>query len=133
MLLTALGRYREAKVVLKESLSFNPANIDRAGVLDDLGICFEQLREREPAKEMFQAVLEESQRADYVMTAHYKLGTIYFDEGAYAKALMEFQWCLSNVMEDQYPKRHICGWLARTAQRLGMDEDAERYGKLANA
>jgi len=131
MLLTDLGQYREAKGILEKSLSFNPANIDRAGVLHDLGMCFEQLRERESAREMFQTLLQETQRPALAMTAHYKLGTIYFMGGAYAKALIEFEWCLDNALEDQYPKRNICGWLARTAQRLGMKEKAERYDKLA--
>lgn len=131
MLLTELGRYRQAKGILRECLSFSPANIDRAGVLHDLGMCFDQLRDRERAKEMFQALLGESQRADLAVTAHYRLGTIYYEEGAYAKALMELEWCLANAKEDEVAKLHIFGWLARTAQRLGLKEEAERYHKLA--
>lgn len=131
MLLTELTRYGEARQLLEECLSFDSQLIDKLGVLRDLGLCFVQLGQAERAKGRFQEVLQNGAQGAYAADAHYYLGTIYSAEKAYAKALMEFEWCLAHVEEGQIPKQHICQWLASTARTLGMREDAERYERLA--
>ena len=131
MLLTELTRYREAKQLLEECLTFDPDLIDKVGVLRDLGVCFDQLKQAERAKGYFQEALQNGAQGSYAFDAHYYLGTIYYAERAYGKALMELKWCLDHIDQGQLPKKHICEWLARTARTLGMKEDAERYDKVA--
>jgi tetratricopeptide (TPR) repeat protein len=100
-------------------------------VLYNLGVCYENLGERERGKQTLREALQKGLQGSDAVSSHYYLGTIYSAEKAYAKALMEFEWCLAHMEEGQIPKRHICGWLASTARTLGMREDADRYEKLA--
>jgi tetratricopeptide (TPR) repeat protein len=132
-LLVGAGRFREARAVLEECLTFPLGESDERFVLFNIGACYTNLRERELAKKFLQQALERGLQCSDAVSAHYYLGTIYSGERAYAKALMEFEWCLAHVEEGQIPKKHVCEWLARTARSLGMKGEAERYDKLGKA
>jgi tetratricopeptide (TPR) repeat protein len=113
-------------------LRFQLSGDDEQHLLYNLGVCYENLGERERGKEALLGALKKGLKGSDAVSAHYYLGTIYSDERAYAKALMEYEWCLAHVEEGQIPKKHICEWLAGTARTLGMTEDAERYERLAS-
>jgi tetratricopeptide (TPR) repeat protein len=130
-LLVGLGRFREARAVLGECLSFPLDANDERHVLYSLGASYANLAESERAKEALGQALRRGLQGSDAVSAHYYLGTIYSTEKAYAEALVEFEWCLARVEEGQIPKQHICQWLASTARTLGMREDADRYEKLA--
>ena len=66
-----------------------------------------------------------------VADVHVYLGDAHFHEGAYAKAMLEFEWCLVHADEYKIPTPYLYKWLAVTARALGMKEDSERYEKLA--
>jgi tetratricopeptide (TPR) repeat protein len=132
MLLTELGKYRDARPQLEECLSFDPRTTEMAAVLYYLGLCSLKLGRAEDAKGRFQQVLRDYPETDCTAMAHLHLGTIYFDEAAYAKAQMEFESCLACEKEGP-PKQYLYKWLAVTAKTLGMKEDAERYDKLAKS
>jgi tetratricopeptide (TPR) repeat protein len=129
--LRALARFREARTALEPCLRFQLSGDDEQHLLYNLGVCYENLGERERGKEALLGALKKGLKGSDAVSAHYYLGTIYSDERAYAKALMEYEWCLAHVEEGQIPKKHICEWLAGTARTLGMTEDAERYERLA--
>jgi tetratricopeptide (TPR) repeat protein len=131
MLLAELGRYSEAAPLLERSLESNSSEIDKDGVLHDLGLSYTQLGRGAAAKETLERLLREGLRADLVPSARLYLGDVYFHEGAYAKAMMEFEWCLAHAGEHKIPTPYLYKWLATTARALGMKEDAERYDRLA--
>jgi len=129
--LVAHSRFREARTVLEECLRLNLNAQDEREVLSSLGTCYINLGEKGRAKEMLLKALEKGLGGGNAVSAHYHLGTIYFAETAYAKAWMEFEWCLAHVKEGLVSSEHLCGWLAATANNLGMKEEADRYRKLA--
>jgi tetratricopeptide (TPR) repeat protein len=129
-LLADLGRYKEAAPLLEQCLSFDPRTTEMIAVAYYLGLCSLKLGKSAEAKERFQEVLRTGGRTDLTTMAHLYLGNIYFDEAAYAKALMEFEWCLNNG-EGGPTKKYLYKWLAVTAKALGMRGDAQRYEKLA--
>lgn len=130
--LRALARFREARTVLEPCLRFHLSRDDERQVLYNLGVCYENLGERERGKQALVDALQKGLQGSDAVSAHYYLGTTYSAEKAYAKALMQFEWCLAHVEEGQIPKQHICEWLASTARTLGMRDDAGRYDRLAN-
>jgi len=130
--LVGLNRFREARTTLEECLSFPLAVSDRRNVLYNLGVCFTNLGEKERAKKALIEALQSGLQGSDAASAHYYLGTIYSGEKAYAKALMEFEWCLAHLEEGQVPKNSICEWLANTTYSLGMMDESERYRRLAN-
>lgn len=133
MLLTELKRYREAKPLLEESLSYSSGVVQKEAVLRDLGLCLLELGDPKGAEAKFQECLRETPLGVYATMAHYYLGTIFRDEHAYAKALLEFESCLPDAEEAQIPKEHVYGCLAETARALGRSGDADRYERLAGS
>ena len=131
MLLAELGRYSEAAPLLERAMASESAEIDKDGILHDLGLCYLQLGRRAVAKETLERLLREGVRADLMPSTRLYLGDVYFHEGAYAKAMREFEWCLAHAGEHKIPTPYLYRWLAVTAGAMGMKEDAERYDKLA--
>ena len=129
--LVALSRYREARAVLEECNSFHLDVSDELQALYELGACYAHLKENERAKEALEEALRRGLQGPGAVYAHYYLGKIHFSEAAYAKAMKEFEFCLSQADHGQIPKGHIYTWLAATARNLGMGRDAERYESLA--
>ena len=129
-LLLGAGRFREARKVLEECLTFPLGERDESFVLYNLGACYANLRERDLGKETLQKALERGLQGPDSVSAHYYLGTIYSAEGAHAKALAEFEWCLAHEAEGQIARKHIYEWLSGTAGRLGMNREAEHYQAL---
>jgi tetratricopeptide (TPR) repeat protein len=130
MLLTEFGRYKEARPELEQCLSFDPRTTEMVGVLYYLGLCSLKLGRTADAKGRFQDVLRHARQTDCTPMAHFYLGTIYFGDAAYAKALLEFESCLV-AGEEGPPRRDLYKWLAVTARTLGMKEDAQRYERAA--
>lgn len=131
MFLTELARYKEARPLLEGSLSFDQEVGNTTGVLYNLGLCYQNLGENKLAKEKFLEVLLNGAERATVAQSHYHLGTIYFVEGAHAKAVSEFEACLPDAKQAQIPDQNIYGWLASSARAAGQASDAERYEKLA--
>lgn len=130
-LLVALGRFKEARSVLEESLAFEIEPGKRGDVMYNLGVSLMRIGELERAGDVFLRLLENGARRDYVASAHYNLGVIYSKEGAPARALQEFEWCIPHADEANIPKQNLYGWLAKVSDDLGLKADADRYDKLA--
>jgi len=130
MLLTELGRYREAVPALRQCLSFDSRSTEIEGVLYDLGLCLLQLGSSVEARDAFQRSLSDSPESHYAAMAHFYLGTIYFRQAAYARALLEFEACLARG-RDGPEQEYLYKWLAVTARSMGKTEDAQRYERLA--
>jgi tetratricopeptide (TPR) repeat protein len=95
-----------------------------------LGLALFQLGEKKAAKGRFLELLP-GIGGDYcTILARYYLGIIYSEEGAYAKALLEFEHVEPYAKAADISKDKIYGWLARTYRLLGNPAQAERYERL---
>ncbi len=132
LLLAGVGRFREARTVLEESLVFVDSTGDRDDLLCNLGRCYFELGYRDRAEETFLGLLKTGPSSAHVVWAHFFLGVIYSREGAHPKALLEFEWCLARAEEGQIPKANLFLWLAAASRNLGFEDDAKSYEKLAD-
>jgi len=133
ILFVEFGRHREARPILEEALTFQEAQVDRGQIHYNLGVCLFNLGDKMAAKENFLEVLRDREEDYYTISARYYLGVIYSQEGAYAKALREFERVEAHAAEANIDKEKIYGWLARVSRLLRLDDDAERYEKLAKS
>lgn len=133
LLLVQLSRLQEARSVLEECNSFDLDRDDRWKVLYNLGRCYFDLKDSRRAKSVFLEFLNFAGVADitHVASAHFLLGTIYYNEGADAKALMEFEWLLPRMAEAGIPGSVLYNWLSKTHMLLGDKAQAEEYRALA--
>ena len=132
-LLTEFSRPGEARPILEEVLSFDLNAEDKAMFLYYLGIALFNLGERNAAKARFLELLQNSVDDYCTISGRYYLGIIYSEEGAYARALQEFERVEPHAAMADIDKEKIYGWLARTWRLLGNRPEAERYEKLARA
>jgi tetratricopeptide (TPR) repeat protein len=129
ILLKELARFSEAVPVLEECLSFE---IEKKGdIIHCLAICYMRTGEPARAQEKFLEALSIGTQRPYAVSAHYHLGIIYSRQGAGAKALQEFEWCIPHTEEAKISKEHLYGWLAKVSRDLGLKADAQRYDRLA--
>ncbi len=135
LLLTQLNRYEAARKVLEECSSFDLSADERWKVLYNLGRCYFNLKDPGRAKQTFLEFLGREDQADptHVASAHFLLGTIYYNEGAGAKALLEFEWLLPRAEQVGMPTSLLYTWLAKTHRMLRNKPEAERYEAMAKA
>ena len=133
ILLAEFDRPREARLLLEEALSFQLDAEDKSKLLYYLGVALYNLGDKLGAKTRF---LEAPQGRpdDYAsISSRFYLGVIYLEEGAYGKALQEFEWVEPRVGLTGIPKDRIYGWLAKAYRITGNTSEAERYEKLASS
>jgi tetratricopeptide (TPR) repeat protein len=130
-LMVELSRFGDAVTVLRECLSFDLSGNDKGDVLYNLGRCYYRLADFKEAEEKLLETVRNGAQNRYVFSAHSMLGMIYYHEGAYAKALPRFEWCLPHAKEVGVPIKDVYAWLASTARGPGLKDDAKRYEKLA--
>jgi tetratricopeptide (TPR) repeat protein len=129
ILLAEFGRQREARPLLEEALSFQLDADDKAQLLYYLGVALYTLGDKLGAKARFLEA-QQDRPDDYAsVSSRFYLGVIYSEEGAYGKALHEFEWVEPRVSLTGIPKDRIYGWLARTYRMTGNTSAAERYEK----
>jgi tetratricopeptide (TPR) repeat protein len=63
--------------------------------------------------------------------ARFALGVIYYEIGATAKALREFETCVDRIGTSNIPKKQFFEYLIRTAEALNLKEELTRYRSLA--
>jgi tetratricopeptide (TPR) repeat protein len=133
LLLVQLTRLQEARSVLEECNSFDLSSDDRWRVLYNLGRCYLSLKEPHRSKLAFLEFLKHAEGADltHIASAHFLLGTIYYNEGADAKALMEFEWLLPRLGDAGMPESVLYTWLGKTHKMLGNKAQANKYEALA--
>lgn len=131
LLLVELERFAEGLAVLQECMTFDLGPEDRWKALYNLGRCYFELKDPARAKQKFLEFLEVGGDNAHVASAHFLLGTIYYNEGADAKALMEFEWLLPRMAEVGWPGSVLYTWLAKTHRMLGNKAEADRYKALA--
>lgn len=131
VILNRLGRVKEARGVLEECLTFDLRENRRPEVLFSLGCSYHDLGDTDRAKRTLAEFLLGAAEPEYVPQAHFRLGVICFRDGAFAKALLELEWCARHAQETGASASLFFEWLAATHRALGQKSEAERYEKLA--
>ncbi len=131
ILLTEFSRPREARPLLEEGLSFDLDSEDKAKLLYYLGLALYNLGDKEDAKTRFLEALQGRSDDYFSISARYYLGVIYSEQGAYGKALHEFERVEPHASLASIENEKIYGWLARTYRLTGNLSEAERCEKLA--
>jgi len=125
--LADLGRFAEALPLLEEAASFGPPAAD--GILYyELGRCYE---DEDRAKEAFTKALSMGLDDSHAASAHYNLGVILLKKDSCARALEELRLAAQLVDKVGTSKKHIYKAMAIAFHKLGMNEEAMRYAKLA--
>lgn len=128
ILLVQLNRSVEARAILEEAVSYEPA---WDWVSYSLGLCYLDLGELDNAKKRFKEAVNLGVRGAQKREVHYNLGIIHFKQGSYAWAKQEFETCLSLKEEKDPSRKNIYGWLAATCHAQGQRDEAAKYEKMS--
>jgi len=129
--LTAFQRFGEACPILEEVRSLGLSEEQEGDVLCNLGACYYALGKKAQAKAAFLAALEAGVQNYWGIRAHFYLGMIYAESGSHAWAKQELELCAPNAAEAQLSSRDVFRLLAVVCRELGLEDEAERYAKLA--
>lgn len=130
-LLAELHRYKEARPILEKALT---RGFDDASLPYYLGMTYFSLDEFDGAKKYISEALSKGVSGAWQFQSHTHLGAIYFREGAYAKAKLEYEHAealTSVVGATSEVKNKLYKWLSLICKELGEGEEAERYKGLA--
>jgi tetratricopeptide (TPR) repeat protein len=116
-LLFEAGRDEEALGYYEKALSCEAGEIDRAAVLENLGVIHRHLQENEEAKEVFLMLLESNPHHPGAL--HY-LGNIAYEEGQYEEA----RAYLEKATADACTKGNTFFLLGLTLRSLGHNDEA---------
>jgi tetratricopeptide (TPR) repeat protein len=134
--LVHLARYRDALPILNEAASFSTLQAeDLQEVHLYLGTSYAALNDNRLAKQEFLRATEFDLGGSTEAQARYNLGVIYFQEGGFAQAKHQLEQVLRTHPEaiPNLPHRYIYQQLSWVCGRLGEEENAERYKRLADA
>jgi tetratricopeptide (TPR) repeat protein len=132
--LVHLTRYGEAITILSEASSFATLSQGaRQEVHLNLGTCYAQLHEHQPAKDEFLRVIEFGLKNSIEAQARYSLGVVYFLDGGFAQAKYQLETFLQDYQQDipNVSRKNVYYQLSRVYHYLGEKENAKRYEKLA--
>jgi tetratricopeptide (TPR) repeat protein len=130
-LLATIGDKRLALPILKECLTFERPKPDEYFYVN-LGVCYFEDKQCTEAEDALSYALSKDLDTKWKSVAHYYLGLVYYNQGALAKAMNQFESALEASKEARTPPKFIYDALARTSKYLGLDAEAKRYAHLAN-
>jgi tetratricopeptide (TPR) repeat protein len=125
-LLANLRRCAEAKPILEECADYES---NKGMVAFYLGYCYCALDDFVLAKQKLLEALAMGLPSHLEFRAHHALGIAYHELEAYARAKKELELCLCSA--DESYRQGTFKWLASACAELGLNEEAERYKKLA--
>ena len=132
ILLSTLGRKKEALPLLVDALKFDLSEHERGSVIYNIGQCFLALKDRDQARTAFEEVPMVCQDRDCVLPARFNLGMIYAQEGKFDSALPEFKWCEANGGVEAFPPGVLYSWLADVLDASGLSAEAAGYRAKIN-
>ena len=124
--LVELNRSAEARPLLELALS---KNLDRPLTLYYLGVCCFDLGDLESAKRNLKEARSLQLDPIYAARTHFYLGIIYHQQGQYAWARQELEWCLQHGL-GHLRKNEVIEGLVGTSKALGLEHDARRYAEM---
>jgi tetratricopeptide (TPR) repeat protein len=128
-----LGRFRDAIGILGECTSFPLKVHDMSDALANLGVCYSELGEFEPAREYFLETLKNGPTKQWEGEVHMRLGVACAKLGSLNEAKREFQFCEQNASE--YAEYGIeinktYKWLAWVCRGLGEEAESRKYSNF---
>jgi tetratricopeptide (TPR) repeat protein len=132
--LVGLGRFAEATPILKEATSFAfDTAADAQEVHFDLGVCYDETKSADSAKQEFLRVINFNLKNDVEERARYRLALLCFNARAFAQAKQQLEMILQNHPNETavVPRKHVYEQLAHTYRYLGDKTNAKAYMDLA--
>jgi tetratricopeptide (TPR) repeat protein len=114
-----LSRFEDAIPLLKESLAFDLDKELQSEILAQLGLCYLELKDYEPARDYFLQAVALGLTKEWKGKAHFYLGIAYFYTDMVKKAEREFLQCEQLATDHELPIMDIYGWLSALTGALG--------------
>jgi tetratricopeptide (TPR) repeat protein len=96
-----------------------------------LGHCYFRAKLFDEAQQKLERALALGPRLRIAFQAHGTLGVVLYETGDYQRAKEELEASAKLAAPDYIKQAHIWKWLEYTCIRLGLKEEAQRYGQLA--
>jgi uncharacterized protein HemY len=96
-----------------------------------LGHCYFTAKRWGEAQQKLERSLALRPRPGIAFQAHGSLGKVFYETGDYQRAKEELEASAKLAAPDYIKQLHIWKWLEYTCIRLGLKEEAQRYGQLA--
>jgi uncharacterized protein HemY len=114
---------------LQESLTFERPKADE--FFYNLGYCYFRNSEYGKAEEFLNKAIGGELHPATASGAHFYLGRLHYERGAFAKAAKEFELALRYAAEAGNSLKVIYGELAKSFAQIGQRKEASHYAKLA--
>jgi tetratricopeptide (TPR) repeat protein len=124
-LLTRKGQFEKAQPLLEEGLTF--VLFKGPEYYHDLALCHLADKKYDSSRQFFEKALAMEPEARWAFSAHRNLGKVLLWQGAYAKALMQFEDAEQLAIKLNWPREPLYELMALSFDRLQMPKDAERY------
>jgi tetratricopeptide (TPR) repeat protein len=126
-----IGKFNEAILLLKESLSFTLKSDDRSNVLSSLGRCYSELEEYDIAREYFTKAMKVGLTKAWEGEVHMRLGVACANLGLLTEAKNEFLLCEERAIELGLEANKIHEWLSWVCKGLGEKSKSSEYERLS--
>lgn len=129
-----LGKYAEALPILEQATTFTTLGVEgEQEIRLYLGISYNGLHQEGRAKKEFLAVIAFNIENDIEAQAHYRVGVLYFREGAFAQAKQQLERLLQTHQGEipNLPVKYVYEQLSRACHYLGEERNAKEYMKKA--
>ena len=126
--LTDVDQFAKAIPILEEAKS---RRNDDTIFLFYLGHCYLRAKRWGEAQQKLERALALRPRPRIAFQAHGSLGMVLYETGDYQRAKEELEASAKLAAPDYIKQARIWKWLEYTCIRLGLKEEAQRYGQLA--
>jgi tetratricopeptide (TPR) repeat protein len=131
-LLVELKRPNQALRLLLKASASELSPQDRQLVNFYAAICYSELGNTTLAKRHYiEALQNPSSDITIASKCNYRLGLLYYAEGALAQAKLHFETCEARNFDNAVPKQFVYEMLSKTCTALGEVKEAARYAGLA--
>jgi tetratricopeptide (TPR) repeat protein len=128
--LAFLGRFREASPVLEEVLNFNPSLLS-SEFWHELGRCYLATQQYGRAGEAFSKAVSIGLDDVRAANARWEMGVILMRNQAHALALEQLRLAEEHAGAAKIQKKNIYKAMALSLSKLGMENEAMHYARLA--
>ncbi len=122
-----LGKPADARGWLEKAIG---TDYDKATALYYLGRSCYELGDLEQSKQSLQGAISLDLDPRYRPSAKYVLGLALHWQGQDARAVEEFEWCLTHDQKERVPKRQVLTALVEAYKALGMSDKMGQYSEM---
>jgi tetratricopeptide (TPR) repeat protein len=132
LVLAGLGRFREALPILETALCYD--QVEKNGAFHySLARCYCERKEFEQAKRILLEGFKQGYESRTKMQAHFLLGQVHYNQGAFARALQEFEVCESQFEELGVSRKDFFLWLEYSSAALGQEDRVRKYKRMGES